>query len=219
IVAPANDVVEHVHVRFPDIHDITAFGGPPTDEVDKAWNDLYRFGISGIPRSMASKLEGPTLKFYNDQEHYVVVMDVFHQLHCLNALRKTLYPERYPTNNLTFGIGSHVEHLDHCANSIRQSLMCNADMTPIRWKWNPRARVSDPHFTNVHTCKNWDRISDFARSVAAKTPLDRWHFAPDDLQYPEHPYKDVIKEYTSVDVDALHNYDWSYLDKARPNDQ
>lgn len=26
---------------------------------------------------------------------FVVELDVFHQLHCLNAIRKTLYPERY----------------------------------------------------------------------------------------------------------------------------
>ena len=28
-------------------------------------------------------------------DQYVVQLDVFHQLHCLNAIRKTLYPERY----------------------------------------------------------------------------------------------------------------------------
>ncbi|KAF8319620.1 hypothetical protein DL93DRAFT_2074553 [Clavulina sp. PMI_390] len=216
---PANHVTEHVYVRFPDIHDITPFKGPPTDAVDKAWEDLYQFGVSGIPRSMAAKLEGPTVKFYNDQEHYAVLMDVFHQLHCLNALRKSLYPERYPKNNMTFSGGiDHVEHLDHCVNSIRESLMCNADTTPNRWDWNPDARVSDPHFTNVHTCKNWNLISDYAKSISAKTTFDRWHFAPDDLKYPEHRYENVIEDYSSIDLYAFHNYDWSYLDKIRPAD-
>ena len=29
------------------------------------------------------------------QDAYVVELDIFHQLHCLNSLRKTLYPSRY----------------------------------------------------------------------------------------------------------------------------
>jgi hypothetical protein len=28
-------------------------------------------------------------------DQYVIELDVFHQLHCLNAIRKTLFPERY----------------------------------------------------------------------------------------------------------------------------
>ncbi|KAF8303390.1 hypothetical protein DL93DRAFT_2066863 [Clavulina sp. PMI_390] len=218
-LAPIDENIEHVYVRFPDIPDITPYKGPPTDAVDKAWDDLYQFGLSGIPKSMAAKLEGPTVKYYDDQDHYMVTLDVFHQLHCLNGLRKSLYPDRYPRNNLTFHIGvDHTEHLDHCANSIRESLMCNADTTPNRWIWSPEARVSDPHFTNVHTCKNWNTIAEFGRKYTAKTRFDRWHYAPDDLVYPKEPYKNVIENYVSVDVNAMHNYDYSYLDKIRPVD-
>ena len=73
---------------------------------------------------------------------YVVELDVFHQLHCLNTLRKSLYPEIYPTNNATvsrlfvvaswctnvlfvqFSHGIHDrQHLEHCVNSLRESLM------------------------------------------------------------------------------------------------
>jgi hypothetical protein len=28
-------------------------------------------------------------------DQFVVELDMFHQLHCLNAIRKTLFPERY----------------------------------------------------------------------------------------------------------------------------
>ena len=74
---------------------------------------------------------------------YIVEMDVFHQLHCLNTLRKSLYPEIYPYNNVTVSRSLHEakvyfakyfvlqfshgisdrEHLEHCVNSIRESLM------------------------------------------------------------------------------------------------
>ena len=37
-----------------------------------------------------------------DDNGYVIGLDVFHQLHCLNHLRKILYPDRYRIfDNLT----------------------------------------------------------------------------------------------------------------------
>jgi Mycotoxin biosynthesis protein UstYa len=94
--------------------------GPPTNESDEAWEDLYNsavtrippnplilisplgFGISAIPASEASKLPNATVEIKDAPGQYVVGLDVFHQLHCLNKFRKMLRPERYHLNqNLT----------------------------------------------------------------------------------------------------------------------
>lgn len=40
-------------------------------------------GVSAIPKSEAAKLAGHTLRFSDDPDNYVVILDVFHQLHCL----------------------------------------------------------------------------------------------------------------------------------------
>lgn len=40
-------------------------------------------------------LHTPTLPIPGTED-YLVQLDVWHQLHCLNDLRKLLYPERYP---------------------------------------------------------------------------------------------------------------------------
>lgn len=40
--APVSHLDEHTYVRFPDVHDITPYGGPPSDEGDKAWDKLYQ---------------------------------------------------------------------------------------------------------------------------------------------------------------------------------
>lgn len=82
------------------------------------------------------------------------------------------------------------------------------------------ARVSDPHFSTVHTCKNWDAIHDFAVKKTATTTFDKWHNVKSDLRYPEDPYKgkEVIERFTHVDLYEFHNHDYSYLDKSRPMD-
>lgn len=78
------------------------------------------------------------------------------------------------------------------------------------------ARVSDPHFDMVHTCRDWDSIHEWAVKNSAKTHFDIWTHVEDDLQYPEEPYDNVIQRFTHVDLHELHHYNFSFLDKDRP---
>lgn len=53
-------------------------------------------GINQINAAEAAQLPNFTTAIPNATDSFVVELDVFHQLHCLNALRKTLFPVRYP---------------------------------------------------------------------------------------------------------------------------
>jgi hypothetical protein len=53
-------------------------------------------GLSGITPEEASKLYEPTAHLPHDNNTYVVTLGVFHQLHCVNHLRRALYPDEYP---------------------------------------------------------------------------------------------------------------------------
>lgn len=53
-------------------------------------------GISEIPYSAARQLPNATEWIPGSDNQYLVELDVFHQLHCLNSIRKTFFPERYP---------------------------------------------------------------------------------------------------------------------------
>ena len=57
---------------------------------------LIAVGISGISKDEASHLLNKTLPAPKDPDTYMIQLEVFHNLHCLNMLRKTLYPEQYP---------------------------------------------------------------------------------------------------------------------------
>jgi len=49
-----------------------------------------------LTASEAAKLLNATLPAPNDPSTFVVELEVFHDLHCLNMLRKLAYPEEYP---------------------------------------------------------------------------------------------------------------------------
>ena len=58
--------------------------------------DKHSVGITGLSEAEASKLMNSTLPAPNDPDTYVVQLDVFHLLHCVNLLRKAIYKDEYP---------------------------------------------------------------------------------------------------------------------------
>ncbi|PVH72008.1 hypothetical protein DL98DRAFT_351932, partial [Cadophora sp. DSE1049] len=99
---------------------------------------------------------------------YFFGMDVFHQLHCLDYLRKktTLYSHLYPPEE------SKAEdeqippefHIPHCIDSIRLSLQCHADLSLIPQRWADGWLEPWAVWTNKHMCRNFDAIRDWAQS-------------------------------------------------------
>jgi len=66
-------------------------------------------GISGISPEEAEHLYEPTTHLPHDNRTYVVSLGVFHQLHCVNHLRKALYPDEYP-GLWTYHANGSVDH-------------------------------------------------------------------------------------------------------------
>ncbi|KAF7978949.1 hypothetical protein HWV62_44173 [Athelia sp. TMB] len=209
--APAREAVVHELVQFASVrHTKSPFDGPPNDEVDAAWHELYAAGISAIPKSAAALLPNRTEAYTGDEKHYIIELDVFHQLHCLvrfptiigklaanlvgaqNLVRKAAWPEYYPEAREARysplnGGGGIFDHVDHCLNAIRESLVCNADLTPVTWHWNERDQISGVEFNAVHTCVNWENIHTWAGENAARIKFDAHHHVQDDLEFPDDP--------------------------------
>jgi len=123
---------------------------------DDDWSTL-------IPRLSSGFLLHPTTgKFY--------AVSLYHQLHCLDALRK--YIAKGDALVLTPGT---VAHSDHCLDYLRQALLCHADTTlePVR---NVTVHVVSPagtadagktqdHIDQVamgwdvsHRCRDWTAV-------------------------------------------------------------
>ncbi|KAH6644865.1 hypothetical protein C7974DRAFT_420282 [Boeremia exigua] len=166
---PVRDVVDYVPYEFHAFEDNGEYAGYPDDTKDQMWQDLFSFGMIRISEEESKNLVQPTFQIPNTDE-YLIELEVFHQLHCLNQLRQAFYPERWPhlwqytpEGKIDYA-GRQYGHWEHCIESIRQSLICHSDVTPITIHYNATAvPKSGGDFKIEHTCRNFDALSDWAR--------------------------------------------------------
>ena len=88
-------------------------------------------------------------------------VSVFHQLHCLRALRDTVRELKTGQPAREWG---GPDHLEHCLDYIRQGLMCSADTT-IEWPVFVKGGFgSDGPITGegiAHQCRDWNAVREF----------------------------------------------------------
>ncbi|GAB7336039.1 hypothetical protein MBLNU13_g08855t1 [Cladosporium sp. NU13] len=185
IYSPANSAVEWIpEQKFrAALFNNTPYMGYPTDEIDARWSALYDFGISKISAQEAARLPNPTLPITGTKEsnEYVIELDVWHELHCLNDLRKILYPERFggldalkDENGTIQRDDDTFRHWDHCIDSLRQTIMCHADVAPIPFHVNvPVSKGIFPRLATTHTCRNFTKIQEWARDRT----IGEWEFS------------------------------------------
>ncbi|KAI0079448.1 hypothetical protein K474DRAFT_1639618 [Panus rudis PR-1116 ss-1] len=190
LYSPAQDFIEFHPVTFADgFAERTIYQGKPSDEVDKAWLDLYNdIGLSKIPKSQARLIPNKTLAIPGNEGYYNVNLAVFHQLHCLNLIRKGLSPDYYrdPVTGMIAGFAPHEweEHVSHCVDSIRQSLMCASDISLIVWQWSEEKHQAVVKMNTVHSCRNYDRIVDWAKDHRQDIKFDLHVHVEDDIEIP-----------------------------------
>ncbi|KAJ7124761.1 hypothetical protein C8R43DRAFT_853212, partial [Mycena crocata] len=162
--APAQDVLEYKTVKFHSGfgHDLPIYDQHPSDEVDKAWEGLYEFAYSKIPRNQAIYLANTTYPILQDisgdkPTTYMLALDVFHELHCLDEIRKAMYPDYYPHSSE----GINTSHMRHCLSSLRQSIMCTADISTIVWQWSEKSQAAKERSDILHTCRDFTKIQDW----------------------------------------------------------
>jgi len=168
IYSPAQDAVEYeLKVFFGSgLFDSSRYKGL-SDEVDRAWQDLYADDTyTKITRNEALLLPNKTSPIRTEPGYYYGGLEVFHQLHCLDTIRQARHPEKYPNMHFTEA------HISHCVDIIRQSLMCNADISVFSWlpstELGPLERLPNqpfsPYFSHPHRCKNFEKLKAWSRS-------------------------------------------------------
>jgi len=123
------------------------------------------FGFVAIPRDQAAQLTEITAPIPGMEDHYLVGIDVFHQLHCLDLLRQAVWPDRYnwSTSNDKSTQRRTPRHLDHCVDSLRQSLMCSADISTLHFEWVPKYHRNYISAKATHTCRNFEKIRQWTK--------------------------------------------------------
>ncbi|KAG8164388.1 hypothetical protein KVR01_006306 [Diaporthe batatas] len=138
------------------------YTGPPSDDIERSWDDLMaaiNFNVSG---ELASPVEGET--FHYPDGHYLLGLEVFHGLHCVNIMRRTVSSGALHANS-TMDNELWAKHVWHCLDYLRQYVQCNADLTPMFFEYIGRSSVNHDHSRNlalrkgtVHTCADFEGI-------------------------------------------------------------
>ncbi|KAF2683932.1 hypothetical protein K458DRAFT_442974 [Lentithecium fluviatile CBS 122367] len=175
IFSPAMHVVEYERTQFklPNPLNESKYVGI-TDDVENAWMD-----IAYLPDQMVSMQDFPKLQKPADslkvtdpktgELGYRVGLEVFHQLHCLNLLRMSTYPEYYTklwwsdTNDKPEKVRAH---LDHCIEILRMNLMCLSDVNVFTFHDVPGRKGPWPDYESHHVCRDFDKIKQWANDNA-----------------------------------------------------
>jgi len=172
--------------EWPDIYDgltikdhlhetslTSPFQGRPNKESEEAWHHMLNVGIVSITEEEKARLPFDTAPNIFKENEYVVELNIFHQLHCLHGLRQQLYNPRH----LSWQNGETVTfwefHMNHCIEHLRETLLCNADITPQRFALENDTYMLDRHQQFPH-CKNWADIWNWAegRNTTGDTPMN-----------------------------------------------
>ena len=109
---------------------------------------------------------------------YIAGVEVFHHLHCLNVVRQFAWRDRYPEGLMPTLLKYNSPavaraHVDHCIETLREALTCNADLTPYLW-YKYAGDGDGPakeDFQATHKCKRFDRIVDWVKENGVNVPI------------------------------------------------
>lgn len=184
-------------VRFNGaVHDEESiFRQDPSPEVDRAWERLSMAGhevttVSGSALRLSGKNESISIKappeWNRGEDSYIAQIDVFHQIHCLNEIRKELhsnYPYYYGQHEShgehpapqpqphSHSHSSHASHKKHCLHVLLQNILCHADLEVIPHVWRSYADPDKPvqgmaDFNTEKQCRDFDQILEWAQGNA-----------------------------------------------------
>lgn len=99
-----------------------------------------------------------------------------------------------------------MDHADHCVwmltitpidppthavlllpgiNMIRESIMCNADVTPNVYQWKDLDNKSTVRFDTIHTCRKWEPIHQWSLDHHVPLKFNTTIHVLDDLHFPD----------------------------------
>lgn len=145
------------------------FVGPPKPEIDAAWDKLLKDEWPVLTDEEAEPFL-PELRRLPNDNRYHFEPDMFHSLHCLNALRQALdkdYYRKLPEFK-AHDVSQFLKqddfdriHMDHCIDRIRQALQCHGDLSPSpMYSWD--GFILALGRGSQHTCRKWQPIRDWA---------------------------------------------------------
>ncbi|KAI0908128.1 hypothetical protein F4823DRAFT_600618 [Ustulina deusta] len=190
--SPFSPILETVEVRtFPSTIDggIAAHSKssiarlPPGPEADAAWERFEKIRTVVISKSDVKMMgKDPMSAAIFPDEHwgfgedaYMGQLDIVHQLHCLNALRKRAFAAAW-NPKAEADAREQPEwrwiHLQHCVSILLENLMCHGDTELLTMNWIKEADYPFPDFSIKKQCRDFETLLDWQAERAVD--MDQW---------------------------------------------
>ncbi|OJJ50736.1 hypothetical protein ASPZODRAFT_126660 [Penicilliopsis zonata CBS 506.65] len=140
----------------------------PSPEVDAAWHRIANINpIAMNADEVRRNGYDPSIVAEWPAEYgfgpgaFVGRLDVFHELHCLDLLRREAHYEHYYPEWPKSEGGApedHRVHISHCVYSLLQSLMCSASTDPFIHYWVDVGDEPYPDFSINRQCRDFDAV-------------------------------------------------------------
>lgn len=152
--------------------EISKYQGHPSAQLDRIWYDLYTH-MTRVPKDQALLLANHSIEIPGDPGYYAVIFDVFHSLHCLDELRKEIWPDYYRPFAERYHVAQEIAnmHLDHCVDGLRQALMCGADIGTIPFRFGADQTDIKTVAGHLHTCRDWDAFQEYVTANEIQVPF------------------------------------------------
>ncbi|KGQ11832.1 hypothetical protein BBAD15_g2423 [Beauveria bassiana D1-5] len=134
------------------------YSGPPTPEMDKTWGRYTEMGSSMLVKIDEDDARASTSYSLETAVHleetqnigYMASLGLFHQIHCLNMLRKFIYLDYYKEKTPDWFSQPYLRpHADHCVDMIREAIMCHGDTSLIVYHWIDGYKDPVPDFSTM----------------------------------------------------------------------
>ncbi|KAI0014967.1 hypothetical protein F4780DRAFT_787819 [Xylariomycetidae sp. FL0641] len=145
-------------------------GLPDSNATTQAWDSFETVKPIALTKAqvLAMGKDPGTVARFNDEywhfgeDAYVGALDMFHQVHCLNLLRKESF-RNWNRSGETVAKWAHIHwlHLQHCTDMLMQHLLCNADAGFLTYNWMEHEKYPFPDMSVNRKCRDWRQIVDY----------------------------------------------------------
>ncbi|KAG4439013.1 hypothetical protein IFR05_005529 [Cadophora sp. M221] len=151
----------------------SVYSGKPNDAMDRAWGHFTDTGSEWmpdfppflrVPRAEAQmatshSLDAAVQSQDENGSGYLVSLEMFHQLHCLDMIRKFVHFDYYQNLNPEWAKRPLLrQHADHCIDMLREVLMCQSDTGLITYHWVKNFSTPMPDFSTPHSCRDPEAV-------------------------------------------------------------
>ncbi|KAG2038067.1 hypothetical protein BDR03DRAFT_326585 [Suillus americanus] len=196
LFSPVNEAVESIGiVKFNGSFGATSiYRGSPSPELDAAWDEIS-FNARPIQMTLEQLLRtgekpSPAMVRYPDEYGggYMATVEVIHQLHCLDMLRRVTWSDHYYHDGSMYESPEEFRtHVDHCIEMLRQFTMCAGDTTMITHDWVEGRTAPFADFNVHHQCRNFEKVLNWVDEHRTFIPKSDMVRLDDNVDLPSPP--------------------------------